>query len=279
MIAMTLRGNLCAALMLLAATAASAQDFRVATTIRAVSAKSTGKSSENVGHDTALFHAGKVYDSFDAAKITIFEPAEEQFVILDQSRRLATIVKFDEIEAVLNQAMHRAEQKLVSVQGSKNEAEIRSAKLLKFQLHPRFDEEKYNAARRKLDLSSRYLVYSVQCEPAGSTEVVKTYLQFADWAARLNFVANQNSPLPGPRLELNQALLQQNVLPSVVDMEWRQPGGLHLKAEHKFTWKLTPYDREEIRKWEQLRHAPDLKRVPLSKLLDRAPGPGVTAKR
>lgn len=281
MIAMKPRGSLCAALVLLTVTAASAQDFRVTTQIHDVSSPAAARQARRapVGRSAALFHAGKVYDCLDASnQMTIFEPAQERFVILDRSRRLATTLSFEEIHAALDLAAQRAEQELDTRQGSTNRAEINSANLLRFHLHPRFREE-YDASRRRLELSSPLLLYTVQCEPAGSADIVKTYLQFADWAARLNYVVNPQVQLPGPRLELNKALLRHNVLPAVVEREWRQAGGVHLKAEHKFSWKLDPHDRDMIHDWEKLLHAPDIKRVPLSKLLESKPTQSVPAKR
>lgn len=278
MIAMTLRGSLCAALILLAATTARAQDFRVSTQIRNVGSQFGGKPADRapVGRSTALFHAGKVYDCLNSSQLTIFEPAQDRIVILDQPRRLKTVLPFDEIATALEQAEQQAEQKLITVQGSTDRAELNRAKLVRFQLRPQFSE-KYDPTKRKLKLSSPLLTYTVQCEPAAAPEIVNAYLQFADWAARLNYVVNRNVPLPGPRLELNKALLRQNVLPAKVAMQWQ--GGLHLEAEHKFTWKLDPDDRETIRESEQLLHAPDVKQVPLSKLIESVQARSVTAKR
>jgi hypothetical protein len=266
MIAMKLRGNLCAALLVLVATTACAQDFSATTQIFDVTKPAEPK---RLGRSMSLFHAGKVYDSINASQLTIYEPAQERFVIIDQSSRLKTVLSFDEIDTVLQRDSHLVEQKLVTLHGSASRAEKHAATLMKFQLRPRFEKEEYNAAKRTLVLTNKESqTYTVQCEPAASADIVKTYLEFANWAARLNYVVNPQVQLPGPRLELNKALLKHNVLPSRVELEWHQAGRLRLKAEHKFTWKLSSQDRESIHNWEQLLHAPDIKQVDLVKLLE-----------
>jgi hypothetical protein len=156
MTAMTFRGNLCAALIFLAAATASAQDFRVKTQITKPGDRTP------VGGSMVMFHAGKAYDSLSrGSQVTIFEPAVNRFVVLDLARRLKAEIAFDEIETILERTTRRAEQKLVSVHGSTDREEINSANLLKFQIHPAF-EEKYDADRRQLVLSSKPLSYAVQ---------------------------------------------------------------------------------------------------------------------
>jgi hypothetical protein len=73
-------------------------------------------------------------------------------------------------------------------------------------------------------------------------------------------------------------LLERNVLPSAVELRW-QSSGLHLKAEHKFTWNLDRDDRASIREWEKVLNAADVKQVPYAKLLEPVQGKGTTARR
>src|SRR5262245_9932777 len=134
------------ALFFCCAAVAQAQDFRVYTRIFDARVLEGGKGKEAapqlLGRSTSLFHAGKVYDYLDSGhQMTIFEPAHERFVIVDDPRRQMTMISFEEIENVLYQAVKSAEKKIADLYGEDAPAAKKQADLLKFYLAPRFKEK------------------------------------------------------------------------------------------------------------------------------------------
>jgi hypothetical protein len=242
---------------------AQAQEFRVYTRIYDVRGTSDAGSRAPVGRSTALFHAGKVYDCVDTGnQMTIYEPALERFVMIDGSRRVAAVVRLDAIETLLHQAAKKGEEQLETLRGSSRRDDIQLANHLEFQLAPRF-EVAFDEAKQILRLNGRAMSYSVRCAAADPADLVDKYLDYADWAARLNYVMNPAAQLPLGRLQLNEALRSRQRIPTEVTLKTHQPGGLHLTAEHRFDWKIDASDREIIRHWEKLLHDNGVKRVSL----------------
>lgn len=252
-----------------AASFASAQDFRVYTRIYDGRTPAHGgkRSVAPRTRTTTLFHAAKVYDSVDDLnQMTIFEPAHERFVMVDGSRRLATVVPFSFIEDRIHRAEQQAEQKLSELRASGRPQETRLAEQLQFQLHPVF-QESFSDEQRSLRLLGRPIAYSLRCAPAESNERLNAYLEYADWAARLNFVLYPNAQFPAPRLEVNNALRRRRLLPVEVALEVLTPNGQHKTAEHQYTWKLDAEDRNRIHHWETLRRDRTIKEVSLEDYL------------
>ncbi len=254
------------ALLLYCAAVAPAQDFRVYTKIydaREQAPAGKGKSaasSKLIGRSTSLFHAGKVYDYVDnGGQMTIFEPAHERFVIIDESRRQVVVVPFAYIENRLFRASRKTEQKIVELRGE-GTARAKTLDLLQFQLTPKF-KEKYDAKKQLLTMSSPFLSYEVDCDDHISAELVQAYLNYADWAQRLNYLLNGRASPPGPRLELDAALRGRNFLPTKVTLHTSERDGLHLRAEHQFHWNLDSADLKLITHGEKLSTAGDMKEV------------------
>lgn len=251
--------------LLVSTAVAQAQDFRVYTQIfdaRAPAAAAPkNPRPQLVGRSTSIFHAGKVYDSLDAGKMTIFEPAHEQFVIVDGPRRMMTVIPFEYIENRLFQVGKGTEKKIVELR-EKNTAEANQlGDLLQFQLTPAFKKQTYDDKRHLLKMGSPLLSYEVKCAAHDSPEIVVVYLNFTDWMARLNCLVNEKSLLPGPRMALNEVLRRREVLPVEVTLHSSHQNGLHLRAEHRFDWKLDTTDRKAIHYWEELMTARDIKHV------------------
>jgi hypothetical protein len=267
--------------LLVCAAVAQAQDFRVYTKISdARSPAATGKAGppKLVGRSTSLFHAGKAYDYLDSGnQMTIFEPAQERFVILDESRRLATVISFEHIENRLFQAVKKTEEHIAELRKQHGEKPKRMADLLQFYLTPDF-KTTYDDRQKRLDLSSPFLSYEVKCDRHDSEKLIVDYLDYADWAARLNFLLNDKALLPGPRLALDDILRRRQFLPVEVVLHTPLENGLHLKAEHRFDWSLDAHDRKMIAYWEKLLTSPTLKEVPLVKFFE-AEEPAKTADR
>jgi hypothetical protein len=255
------------ALLLYCAAVAPAQDFCVSTRIydaRESDGAGKGKNaapSKLLGRSTSLFHAGKVYDYGDSGRqMTVFEPAHERFVIIDESRRQLIVVPFEYIENRLFRASSKTKQKIEELRRQGTADAKKLADLLEFELSPKFTE-KYDARNRRLTMSSPFLSYDVECATHDSAELLQGYLNYTYWAQRMNYLLNARAIFPGPRLELNAALRRRTVLPTKVTLHTRQRDGLHLRAEHQFHWNLDATDRNQITHWEKLMTAGDMKEV------------------
>lgn len=254
-----------------------AQDFRVYTKIfdertPDAAAKKTAP-SRLVGRNTALFHAGRVYDSLDGgSQMTIFEPAHERFIVLDDARRTRMVIPFAFIEQRLYQEGKRTEAKIAELRGEKTPAANAQADQLEFQLKPKFAESFDDKESRLTLANKRILAYEAKCDTQPHAEVLDNYLNYAGWAARLNFLMNPRAMLPGPRLALNAALDRRKKLPIEVKLESAQRNGLHLRAEHRFSWKLDASDLSTITHWERFLIARDVKEVPPQEFFEPVAG-------
>jgi hypothetical protein len=264
MFSITLRGVLASGLVLVAADLAHAQDFKVYTPIFDLAAKgggNRGSQASPVSRTTTMFQAGKVFDRPGGGnQTTIYEPAEQRFMVLDGARRVATIYSFDAIREVLDRQIRIGEKKIAELRRSADQRDLELAEQIEFQLHPRF-EERYGESQRELTLSSPWLSYTVRCEPADASRRVEAYLDYADRAAELNFIVNRQSPFPAARQQLNAALRRRKLLPVEVRLNEPQRDGMHLKATHRFDWTLGETDRQLIRDCEKLLHTPDVKPI------------------
>jgi hypothetical protein len=262
MIVQLLRGMIPAVLLFTFATA-HAQDISVSTQVfdgHARGGDRSGRPALPITRSRVLFHAGKAYDCLDSGnQVTLFEPAQKRFVIIDGARRVRTVIPFAEIEEVLQLAQQRAEKKLSLERAAANR---RENQLTEFQIHPKFTE-RFDESRRRLVMESRLLSYSVKGAPTEHPELLRPYLDYADWAARLNFVVYPNAQFPNPRLELNEALRRRQLVPIEVTLTVHRERGEFLTAEHRFNWTLDAGDRETIRHWEKNLHDPGFKQKSL----------------
>ena len=121
---------------------------------------------------------------------------------------------------------------------------------LEFQVDPQFTEA-FDPASGKLRLSSQFVNYEVATATVERAGVVRQYLDWADWTARLNYVLHPQAVTPDARIELNNALREQDRIPTQVDLSVTIDGPLRLRAEHTFVWSLRSFDRDSIAKWEK----------------------------
>jgi hypothetical protein len=247
--------------LLLVCAAAPGQDFHVSTRIFDLhGAGRPARTPHPVGFCNSVFHAKKVYDYTDASpEMTIFEPAHEQFVFVDGSRRLMTTVSFQFIEDRLYQIRDKS-QKYLAANPPRAGARDAAA-YLEFQLTPRF-QESYDEEHHLLRMTSPFLTYEVECASSAAPAHVETYLNYADWAARLKCVTQAQSLLPEPRLAVNAALRRRRLLPIKVTLQSDQQNGLNVQAVHKFSWDLDGDNMAVIHHGEKQREARDMKRVP-----------------
>ncbi len=246
------------AIVLACAVAAHGQDFHVLTRIHDLRAVAlAARKNERPPPPQlceSLFNANKVYDSNDGGgQVTIFEPAQERFVIIDSANRTATVVSFEFIAHRLHQAGAKRTEILQS-------APKQAAGYPGFELNPKF-QEKFDSQKKLLSLDSPFMKYQLKCDTAASSELLEKYLNYADWAARLNYVSYRTPYLPGPRLAVDDRLRHRGVLPVHVEVQYLFENGPHLQAEHKFTWSLDGANKTAISHWEKMSTARDVKWV------------------
>lgn len=232
------------------------QDMTVYTTIARVGGETE---NETVGRSLTLFHAGKVYDFMeDAGELVVLDQRAGSFVILN-GNYTATRVEFDELNQFLKVADSETTSYIAEL-AQQAEGSTRQAQgWLQFQLKPQFQDE--TGSGSVIKLSSPLMRYDVATSPAPDPQLVQQYLSYADWAARLNFVLHPGSTFPAPRLALNQALRQKDVLPLSVTLTNKSAAPITLRAEHKYQWQLQQAEKAHIHKWERLLESKQLRWV------------------
>jgi hypothetical protein len=239
----------------LLASVAGAQEMRVYTTVRNVAAAGAAESSDKapvIARSLTLFHAGKVYDYVEAAKeVTIFEPSRHRFILVNVGRRAVTEVTQDEVRQFLTLVEQEAWKRLEASREQSGTAQARAMAWLKFQLKPEFDVS-FDPSKSIVTLLEHGSRYTADGQAPPSSEVLESYLRFADAAAELNSVLHPQAPLPRPRLRLNDELRHRELLPIVVDLRADLDRPLHLQARHEWTWKFQSTDRELISGWEAM---------------------------
>jgi hypothetical protein len=237
-------------------TDAAAQDMRVYTTVRA--AGDNRQNSPILAESLTLYHAGKMYDYMEnVGEVVIFEPEQHRFTLLSADYLGATVT-FAEVQQFLNAARGEAENYLNTP--ATDALTRRRIAGLRFQLSPRFKED---LRSDRLKLVGDCVTYDVKTEAPPEGAPWKAYLDYADWAARLNYLMHPQSLLPEPRLELNERLREHKRLPVQVVLTAHLETDLQLRAEHRYGWALQPIDRQFIDQWERKRESTSIRWVSL----------------
>lgn len=225
-------------IMLLSATAV-AQDFRIDTEI-------FGKDEKKpVSQNKTLFANGVVYDFLlgdplvnETREITIFDPAHEEFVLLDVARRVRlTLTKKQLVE--INAAMRQL-------------GEEKDPGLFDTNFEVTFDDQE-----QWLTLANKRIEYRARGASPDNPEAIAVYRHFADWYARLNATRPGSIP-PFARLELNEAIAQRGFIPAEVRLEISPKQRLFGKtfeasSRHSTIWQISRTDRTSIEKANRYR--------------------------
>ncbi|MBX3444757.1 MAG: hypothetical protein KF774_20320 [Planctomyces sp.] len=233
---------------------ARGQDMRVYTVVKNIGSGQPGGTI--LAESLTLFHAGKVYDYMEnVGEVVIFEPQQNRFTILGGDYA-ATTVTFEEVQQFLSASRKEAERYLENA--PQDSASRRRAAGLEFQLRPRFHE---SLRPDGLKLTGDCVAYDLKTETPPTDAPWSAYLDYADWAARLNYILHPQSLFPEPRLEVNSALRTHQRLPVSVTLVGRFDQDVHIRAEHNFSWRLQPIDRQFIDNWERRRESASLRWV------------------
>jgi len=188
---------------------------------------------------------------------------QKHFVVASASRRIQTLVTFDEIRHHTETRRLRTEEYLQEM--SAGTATVGGAELqfIRFQLNPEF-RQSFEPARNLLVLASPALTYRIELCRWEDAEQVDRCLTWRDWTARLNSVLHPDNLFPEPRLEVNRAIRERgDSLPVVVELDRRPAVNTLLRAEHQITTGLSDDDHSRIAKWESMLRSADLQTVPL----------------
>lgn len=244
---------LCLLPLLTSARPASAQDARAYTTVRDL--RTEGSGGEIIARSLTLMHGGKVYDYMqDIGEVVIFEPVHYRFVILND-RLIATSVTFAELRQILNVARSETEAAIAQLQDRSDARSQQLLSALAFQLHPEFEVSRADAVIRMV---GEQIDYDVSTTTAPAAALAMQYLEYADWAAQLNFALHPHSQFPEVRKAVNEQLRAGGELPLTVELRAALDAPLHLRAEHRYVWELQPSDRALINKWERLATSEEL---------------------
>jgi hypothetical protein len=237
---------------------ATAQDFHVETTLFAV-----GRSEpKELMRSITLFHAGRTYDFIpDLGELIIFDPSHGQFALVSTRQRKMTEVHIDEINRMLGIARQTLNDRLQRIQADPK-ADQNTVEQILFQFNPQFDKQVVQTnAGPQIDLRSKFFNYQVLGATAPTPTHALTYLNYADWICRLNYVLNPGGILPDQRLALDAALREANLVPIEVNFLFTSGEAPSIRALHRIYWELNDRDRELVRQWDSLRAQGSLKHV------------------
>lgn len=249
-------GGVLLAVAAVAAPQASADDLRVYTEVRSLADKQ--QNPPVLAQSLTLFHAGKVYDYMESVgEVVIYEPSANRFILMG-SDYIATKASFAEVQQFLTASRNEAEKYIAKP--PKDAQARRRVPGLVFQLDPVFQEQ---VRADQIRLTGQHLSYIVTtaAPPEGAT--CDEYLNYADWAARLNYVLHPHSLFPECRIAVNEALRREKRLPVSVELAAHLDRDMHLKATHRFGWSLQSIDRQLIDQWERKQKSGEMKWVSL----------------
>jgi hypothetical protein len=211
--------------------AACAADFRVENRVFVNSSK------EPTAESTTLFYRGTVYDFLEKpAEVTVFDPVENRFILLDVDRKMKTQLSTAAIEGTLERLKRLAE--------SSKDSKIR------FFYRPEFAQSVDNKTG-ELIFDSDWMTYRVAAVAANDSALARQYRQFSDAYAGLNMFLRPGSRPPYPRLIVNEAIERRGEIPSGIVLVLKYQRGLdlrqeRLRSEHRFVKRLLESDQERI---------------------------------
>lgn len=242
----------------------TAQEFSVCTKVFDLDGQEPNRP---VAISRTLFHVGKVYDVIhDTGEVTILESSHKRILILNSDRNIVSHVDFDELKHLLRTAEERLVQRVGELEDqNQNQTNplLQKIGVLRFQLRPKF-ESQFDPRAHRLRLLSQPVTYDVVGAVNVQPEAIDSYLNYADWICRLNYVLHPQPLFPNVRLDLNEHLRRQKLLPIRVTLRAKLDRPLNLKAEHLVTWKMDTLDRQSIHHWESLLRDPKLQKVTLT---------------
>ncbi|TWT88540.1 hypothetical protein Mal64_20230 [Pseudobythopirellula maris] len=211
------------------ASAATAAEFRIETTVHALDEE------EPTSESITLFHDGVAYDFRDSVgRVTIFRPSSGdkpgRFLLLDENREVRTEIGADQVAALMIKL--------------RRWAALQKDPFLRFAGDPVFKEE-FDAATGELRLTSDVLSYRLVTMPVADSAAMAELRGFLDAYAQLHTMLEAGVP-PGPRLKVNEAITRRSVVPVEIELTDGDAEEPALKSKHRVTWILSKKDKQRI---------------------------------
>lgn len=208
-----------------------AADFRVENRVFVNSSKEPAAAS------TTIFYRGTVYDFLEKpAEVTVFDPLENRFILLDVDRQMKTELSTKTIDATLTRLRRLAEK-------SKDPK-------VRFLYHPEFAQT-IDPKTNELVFDSDWMTYRVATAAAEDTVLARQYREFSDAYANLNMFLRPGSRPPYPRLVVSEAIERREEIPTGILLVLKYQRGLdlrqeRLRSEHRFITRLLESDHDRI---------------------------------
>lgn len=208
---------------------AQMSEFRIETAVFA------GGDKSPIVETLTLISGDVVYDFMlaGAKEITVYDPLRNRIVLLDPSRKVQTTFLLPRLNNDIEQL------KELGVAGEN-----------KALYDPQFKVQ-YNEQEKSVMLKGLQVEYWAKGEAGDKVAETARYLEFTDWAARLNAVSKGGMP-PFSRLELNRELKKRQILPNEIDITIKHPRSqgavIHLRSTHTPLWSLTAADKDRLKK-------------------------------
>ncbi len=216
------------------AASALAQEFRIETDVF------VGDDEQPVSHTVTLFEKSAVYEFIDdPEQVIVYRPdgpeRKAQFILLDAASKRRTEIDAERVTKLM--------KKLAGWAAEQNDD------VLKFAAAPKF-QESYDGETGSLTLANPEWTYRVATVAADDRAALVRYREFTDRYAELSTMLH-SSPPPGPRLELNAALIAHGAVPVEIRRIIGGDEKNQVRAVHFFSWRLSRDDRTRLDEAQQ----------------------------
>lgn len=206
-----------------------------------------------LARSSTIFHAGKSYDHMaGVGELVICHPVQRRFTIIHEGR-IGTRLAFDEVAQYINVGRNETQSYADELAARPDGGDV--AQALKFQLLPSFDT---TVTPVGFTMTAPYWNYEVISAEPQAAQQAQRYSDYADAAARLNFVLHPQSFFPAVREALNEELRRTRRVPTRVALKADVGEVVHLVAEHKYRWTLEDYDRRQIQKFDRMAESDEI---------------------
>ena len=209
------------------------QEFRIETDIYVDQNQKPISENLTLFNDEAVFDFQLAKKSETPVEVIVYTFSDKKFVLLDPSRKIKYVADQEKLEHF--------------VQSMRNDKEFRER--LPFLFEPKF-EEKYDGKGSWLTLKAKNIQYRCKGESHSDKKAMARYFEFIDQYAILNVTDPKKLP-PFARLELNESIKANSLMPKTVEMELTLPGQntsrkIQAKSKHFVIWKLSKTDQSRI---------------------------------
>jgi hypothetical protein len=207
-----------------------AEDFRIDSKVF------QGNDIEPHGTTSTIFSNGRVYDvQSKTQEITVFDLPGQQIRLIDPQRKLHAIMRIEQLDRLMIELQKRHD--------SATDPGMR------FLLQPQFKQSPGSQPNERV-FQSDYVTYQVETFAPRSSIIATQYREFSDLSAKLNALLNRGWP-PFARLQVNAALVDEQLLPTKVTLLYTNKSflnqkQLHFRTEHELFTRLTDSDQQRI---------------------------------